>query len=305
MSCLRRWQRMVLVSQPTHPAYYRDDERHHKCNVCLSNYTCAPPTRHELMTSFTGPEIAALIEKDRIIVARDVFSEMLQEQMRQSVLGALLGYHHWIKGVYLITSVRPDDDIIMQRFTTLEKLVSFRMALENADMKLNLEGREYRVVAGGSLSNIGESDLLRELFALTPPCTIALAPTTPATSGDDHIAAVNLTRCIACPQTDQFESTLTSLQQRHPQIHTVMVTHYDGGPCEQRSISTCLVPGGINKYTFVGNVSDAILLAYARAHRRHPNQGTFNVCLSFTWVIHIRRYLYWPDCFYCWPRCQE
>jgi E3 ubiquitin-protein ligase DOA10 len=25
LSCLRRWQRMVLVSQPTHPAFYQDD----------------------------------------------------------------------------------------------------------------------------------------------------------------------------------------------------------------------------------------------------------------------------------------
>ena len=36
LSCLRRWQRMVLVSQPTHPAYYKDDPRHHQCNVCKS-----------------------------------------------------------------------------------------------------------------------------------------------------------------------------------------------------------------------------------------------------------------------------
>lgn len=35
LSCLRRWQRRVLVSQPTHPAFYRDDVRHHKCNVCM------------------------------------------------------------------------------------------------------------------------------------------------------------------------------------------------------------------------------------------------------------------------------
>eukprot|EP00964_Phaeocystis_antarctica_P096157 scaffold62516_cov58-Phaeocystis_antarctica.AAC.4 len=34
LSCLRRWQRMVLVSQPTHPAFYERDPRHHECNVC-------------------------------------------------------------------------------------------------------------------------------------------------------------------------------------------------------------------------------------------------------------------------------
>ena len=54
LDCLRRWQRMVLVSQPTHPMFYEDDVRHHKCNVCLGEFTCPPPTRAELMESFTG-----------------------------------------------------------------------------------------------------------------------------------------------------------------------------------------------------------------------------------------------------------
>ena len=62
LACLRRWQRMVLVSQPTHPAFYERDPRHYKCNVCNGDFTCAPPTRHELMASFTGPELGALIE---------------------------------------------------------------------------------------------------------------------------------------------------------------------------------------------------------------------------------------------------
>ena len=39
----------------------RDDIRHHECNVCKAPFTCPPPTRHELMESFTGAEIAALI----------------------------------------------------------------------------------------------------------------------------------------------------------------------------------------------------------------------------------------------------
>ena len=67
----------VLVSQPTHPAFYEDDVRHHKCNVCLQEYTCPPPTRGELMESFTGPEIAALLMTDRIICSRDIFSNTL------------------------------------------------------------------------------------------------------------------------------------------------------------------------------------------------------------------------------------
>ena len=75
LSCLRRWQRMVVVDQPTHPAMveHKNDIRHLKCNVCQSEFTCAPPARHELMATFTGPEIAGLICKNRLIVAHPRF----------------------------------------------------------------------------------------------------------------------------------------------------------------------------------------------------------------------------------------
>lgn len=114
-SCLRRWQRMVLVSQPTHPALYTDDARHLVCNVCKQPFTNPPPTRHELMASFTGPALAALVDTDCIIAAHDAFSDQLTEQI--SSLGALpdellerVGMSHWVRGVYLITDVTPEDE---------------------------------------------------------------------------------------------------------------------------------------------------------------------------------------------------
>merc|ERR1719329_551844 len=58
---------MVLVSQPTHPAFYDRDVRHHKCNVCLEVFNIDPPTRHDLMESFTGPELAGLIDEGCLI----------------------------------------------------------------------------------------------------------------------------------------------------------------------------------------------------------------------------------------------
>ena len=39
----------VLVSQPTHPMFYQDDERHHRCNVCAAPFNIPPPTRNDLM----------------------------------------------------------------------------------------------------------------------------------------------------------------------------------------------------------------------------------------------------------------
>ena len=111
LHCLRRWQRMVMVSQPTHPAFYEDDVRYHKCNVCAAEFNIPPPTRHELMQSFTGAEIAALISEGCVIGSHRVFSDELERQMEtmHPIQRMMTGYPHWIKGVYLIVDVREDD----------------------------------------------------------------------------------------------------------------------------------------------------------------------------------------------------
>jgi len=48
LACLRRWQRMVLVSQPTHPAFYESDARHYKCNVRIHSNPLWPAFRSQL-----------------------------------------------------------------------------------------------------------------------------------------------------------------------------------------------------------------------------------------------------------------
>ena len=42
---------MALITLPTHPAFYNDDNLlfDNKCNVCLTEYTSPRPTRFELM----------------------------------------------------------------------------------------------------------------------------------------------------------------------------------------------------------------------------------------------------------------
>ena len=59
-SCLEKWQRSVLVSQPTHPAFYARDVRQEVCNVCKGTFEPPPPPRAELMAGFTGAESASL-----------------------------------------------------------------------------------------------------------------------------------------------------------------------------------------------------------------------------------------------------
>mmetsp|Transcript_52142 Transcript_52142/g.125917 ORF Transcript_52142/g.125917 Transcript_52142/m.125917 type:complete len:639 (-) Transcript_52142:224-2140(-) len=110
LSCLRRWQRMVLVSQPTHPDFWEEDERHTRCNVCKSEFTCPPPTREELMLGFTGPEIAALIQPGCIIASHESFNRTIDQQMaRNPFLARLSGADNWFRGVYLINDVQEDD----------------------------------------------------------------------------------------------------------------------------------------------------------------------------------------------------
>ena len=111
LECLRRWQRMVLVSQPTHPMFHGDDKRQHDCNVCSTPYTCAPPTRHELMSSFTGAEIASLIGEGCVIGAGTLFSAELRAQMNSMPpsLRRASSYEHWVDSSYVITGVEDDD----------------------------------------------------------------------------------------------------------------------------------------------------------------------------------------------------
>ena len=113
LKCLRQWQRMVLVSQPTHPDFYDRDLRHQTCNVCKGQFTCPPPTRHELMASFTGPEIAALLDPGCIIASHEAFSSELERQlgamMHEPAFRRRTSYDHWIRGMFLITSVEQDD----------------------------------------------------------------------------------------------------------------------------------------------------------------------------------------------------
>ena len=202
LSCLRRWQRMVLVSQPTHPAFYRDDERHHKCNVCASAFNIPPPTRLELMASFTGAEIAALISEGCVIGSHRDFDEKLSEQLRTShpLRRLLSGYKHWIGGVYLITGVVADEGVVevpMRTQNVLDKIRS--VLLSTPDLALQVGGEKVRLAAKGDLANVAPENLRRALENLEAPCVVFMATGDTPDCGKDHVAAVNMTRVILRP----------------------------------------------------------------------------------------------------------
>ena len=278
LSCLRRWQRMVLVSQSTHPAFQTDDERHYICNVCKGRYTCAPPSRGELMASFTGPEIAALVQEGCIIASRDVFTQMLEEASQQSVLFPRSS-SHWIRGVYLITDVTSEKEQESLEIDDIDLKDHIVAGLDERN-RITLQRREFELVSAGSLAGI-PSDHLRPALAglrIPPTATIILRSTTAITCADDHIGAVNLTHPIPIPNQPKSRKLVTraidNCTRKYPGIPQVELTHFSGGPCAPNEIATCIVPGGARRgWTVVKSLEDALVLAHSRGARRYPAQG--------------------------------
>ena len=282
LDCLRRWQRMALVSQPTHPMYYRDDKRITECGVCKSKFTCAPATRHDLMRSFTGGEIAALINEGCIIAANAAFSLQLKAQLenlpptvRASDPG---GYRHWMHGSFLISSVTEDDGMLKVDIPDHATLLAVKERL-NGGTTCQLGGQTLRLQAQGSLAGVSEgAPLVAALNALRIPAEIVLAPerTEPPNCGDDHIVAVSLTRCISAAHPDAptaLQSTMARLRGSSRRSVAaaaahVEISHFIGGPCDMEKITTCLVVGASKRgWRFVPNLADAVLLAMSRAHK--------------------------------------
>eukprot|EP00036_Acanthoecidae_sp_10tr_P000655 CAMPEP_0182949906 /NCGR_PEP_ID=MMETSP0105_2-20130417/60498_1 /TAXON_ID=81532 ORGANISM="Acanthoeca-like sp., Strain 10tr" /NCGR_SAMPLE_ID=MMETSP0105_2 /ASSEMBLY_ACC=CAM_ASM_000205 /LENGTH=500 /DNA_ID=CAMNT_0025090207 /DNA_START=53 /DNA_END=1555 /DNA_ORIENTATION=+ len=106
LSCLRQWQRSVLVTQPTHPAFYERDERQFTCNVCASPFSVEPPSRGEMMRSFTGPELAALLDKGCLIVCEPKTSEYMAGILEHNAhIRQVQDMANWVESVYLITEI--------------------------------------------------------------------------------------------------------------------------------------------------------------------------------------------------------
>lgn len=274
LKCLRRWQRMVLVSQPTHPAYYQDDVRHHKCNVCLTEYTCPPPTRAELMESFTGPEIAALLMVDRIICSREVFSEALEDELAvmSPSMSDYSSYQHWVKGTYLIYSVKEDP---LDMTISIPDIQSKDLLLSklNEKLEVTLQGKTYKLVPESSLGGVKckmtDPDCTKELSLavknLELPATVVLSCLTPRTSADDNISAVNLHRRIASPvKKNLFENIVDKVAMKYPRVRNIDIRHYIGGPVETDDIGICIVTGSSRGWTVVPTLERALLMSLCR-----------------------------------------
>mgnify|MGYP000232591673 CR=1 FL=1 len=111
-SCLRKWQRSILICQPTHPAFYTNDRRHRLCSVCRTEFTIPPPSRQELMKELTGEELAGMLNVGFLLVSDKASSVKMSRLLAHSALGHLLSeafsIRHWICGAFLIFQIDKD-----------------------------------------------------------------------------------------------------------------------------------------------------------------------------------------------------
>lgn len=276
MGCLRRWQRMVLVSQPTHPMFYSDDDRHHICGVCKSPFTCPPPTRMELMQSFTGAEIAALIAPRRFIAARKMFTDMLEEEAGgDPTLMELTSLAHWARSAYLINGVEQDDGFFFMRMDDPEELEMIREDISNATpdepASIEMQGRTYVINVEETVPGVTEKGLEAALAELELPFTVVAQA--PANCSDDTIQAINLTRPMAAPLPNRAALCIEAARAKASLLFQaaadVAVVCYKGGPCHPHMPMACIVMGGPGGYSFSDDLVDAMVLAGKRASSKH------------------------------------
>jgi len=98
-SCLEQWQKSVLLTQSTHPKYQSKIDEF--CNICETRFKMRGKSRREAVLEYTGPELAALIQRGAMIVTSRHDSEGHEEAMEKHPdLTASLS--HWTRAVYLI-----------------------------------------------------------------------------------------------------------------------------------------------------------------------------------------------------------
>merc|ERR1719160_1522759 len=118
----------------------------------MTKYSCKPPTRHELMASFTGPELAALIDEGCIIASHSDFSAELEHQLTQlpEQLHERTSYPHWVRGAYLIVDVTDGRNRTEKLQLQPQELVALRERLMPT-LTLQACGRTYVLASEGSL----------------------------------------------------------------------------------------------------------------------------------------------------------
>ena len=90
-----------------HPAFYEDDVRYHKCNVCAAEFNIPPPHKARAHAELHRRGDRRSVRKGASSVPTGCSGELERQMETMHPIRRLMtGYPHWIKGVYLIVDVR-------------------------------------------------------------------------------------------------------------------------------------------------------------------------------------------------------
>jgi len=97
--CLAKWQYQAILSQSTHRKYQTDTEKF--CNVCGAEFRTKLYSRDKVMVSFTGAEMANMIEPGCLLVATEK-SSMHTLRLMEQYQDLQERLSHWVKSVFLV-----------------------------------------------------------------------------------------------------------------------------------------------------------------------------------------------------------
>ena len=300
LSCLRQWQRMLIVSQPTNPSLWLEDIRFIRCNVCLKKYTCQRPNRYDMIKSFTGSRVAKKIRVGSFVGTLSKFSSMIGIQLqRDPIRGRMMGLDHWINAAYLIVDVRKEsrrkivNNIKIQDERELVSMLrTMRELDDNGQVVLYPEGVSdfnflYMMSRQGVLANVTKlKDIYQALLQANLPTSVQVSSLPwvvdgrqERDQGHDTIVGLNLTKRLESMPTQYLSTFVDELRvafAKCPEAQDVTLQHYNAGPCDRTSISKCIVFGGIRRgWTLHDSLAEAIVCAYERFHEGpgHIGQG--------------------------------
>jgi len=259
LSCLRRWQRGVLGSLPTHPDLHTPENRQRVCNICNSPFTVPPPTHLELLSSYASGEVAELVAEGSLIGAHRDFSEALTRQVAAlpQILHDGIGHRHWIGGLFYVLRVSANQTrTVRLRIDDAEDLETFSRRLE-AGWNFEMQGRQLQIAREGPLADTdvpedADTSAIRSAVRrLTAPLTLTLRGTAPPDEGEDGVVAVNLTRQLKLQRSvDAYKRAAFSaavravLERECDEALLAEVSHLLGGPCDEDEAACCIVVGG-------------------------------------------------------------
>ena len=215
------------------------------------------------MQSFTGPEIAAMVQVGIIIASSKEFSDLIRNT--HPIMRKLTGLEHWLEGVYLITAIEPGEKVLkllVEDSVELDGLLQ-RLQISGQNGYLRYTDQEFLLysISGETVEN----DCLHAIRKAKLPAELVFES---KDSSQEDILAVNMVR--------KFEPDELQISQIG-NVSDAEVQHYFGGPCEEDSISCFIVTGGPQGYRILSNIQEAKEFVNCQARIKHDGVCPGNI----------------------------